>query len=524
MKVRQIILVFMILLFVLQGCYEDKGNYDYIFSNELKITLNPISRKGFLGEPYIYYPKIEFLDESDTTGFEYWWEYKGDLSGKGGGDTLCFGRELNFIPTMVGYLNMRLCAKELATGIVTMADLQIQVESPYAKGWMVLTEENGNSVLSFIRPGYEEIEDEKIRVYTPYKNIYSQLFPNDNLGQRPYRLKQLMNSQDCMVLLIQDNNPVYLNGSTYEKIMTMDKEFVEETYPEELVVKDVFYGTGQDMVLSETGMIYSRDYMGQGEYLPFFTCAFAGIPAQFGGKIINADKFIYTMPSTSQFFGLYDKGNARVLWAITGGTERGDIFASNMQVTSDVAYVDLNNLGSYELLYGGSYGAGSSGGGGSAMVIMILKDQNGNVKLQKQQVQIAWPYPESADITEVELREFSGEAYIDNTTKYYMLETRPYIFFATGNVLYWYDVDAGVTKDFYYFSDGDEVVEMSSNPQETELGVLLKSGTFMTLNIINEKLYSSEKLYELSNLGTGVSLMYKYPNYTDYLFRTIYTD
>ena len=83
---------------------------------------------------------------------------------------------------------------------------------------------------------------------------------------------------------------------------------------------------------------------------------------------------------------------------------------------------------------------------------------------------------------------------------------------------------AGITKDFYVLPQGVEVVKMDGNPQESELGVLLDNGTFIILNIENEMLYSSEKIYELNDLGIGIDLMYKYPNWIDYLFRNSYSD
>lgn len=521
MKIMRLIILFVMALFVLQGCYEDKGNYDYISFAKLKITLKPENRKAFLGEPYVYYPEIEFSDETDTTGFEFWWEFTGTLSG-GGYDTLCVGRELNFIPQQIGYLWAQLCVRELATGIITSAKVQLQVESPYAKGWLILTENAGKSCLSYVRPGYVFNEDEeKFREYKEYKDVYQKLYPNDKLGDNPYRLKQVMNSQSSMILVLQDNDPVYLDGSTYQKIMTMDKEFVGEKYPDNWNIKDFFYGTGQDMVLDKSGQIYSRNYMGQGEYDPFFSCAFANIPVQYDGQNLKIEKFIYTMPSNAYFFGLYDIETNRILWPITGGTDVGSILAANMNVNSGEPFVDLNNLGTYKLLFGGTYEAGTiSGANRGASLILLLGDQYNNIKLQEQLVSVPWPYPIAVDIMNVRLKDFSGARYITENTQYFMLETRPYLFFATNNKLYWYDVVSGVTKEFYTFSSGDEVVEMSSNPQESELGILLKSGTFIIMNIQNEKLYDCEKMYELSGLGTGISLMYKYPTYTSYSGRT----
>lgn len=521
MNIIQQTLLFMMTLFVLQSCYEDKGNYNYIASSKLNITLKPENKKAFLGEPYIYYPKIEFLEGTDTTKFEFWWEFTGTLS-EGGYDTLCIGRELNFIPQQIGYLWAQLCVRELTTGIITSAKVQLQIESPYAKGWLILTENSGKSSLSYVRPGYVFNEKgEKIREYKEYRDIYQKLYPNDNLGEKPYKLKQIMNSQASMILVLQDNNPLYLDGSTYQKIMTMNKEFVGENYPDRWNIKDFFYGTGQDMVLGKSGEVYSRNYMQQGEYQPFFSCAFANIPVQYEGKLLKIEQFIYTMPSQAYFFGLYDAENKRILWPITGGTEIGSILAANMNVESGKLFVDLNNLGIYKLLYGGAYEAGNiSGANRGATVILLLKDNDNNIKIQEQLVVVPWPYPIAVDVMNVHLKNFSGANYITTNTCYFMLETRPYLFFATNNKLYWYDIIAGITKEFYTFSSGDEIIEMSSNPQESELGILLKSGTFIIMNIQNEKLYASEKIYELSGLGTGISLMYKYPTYTSYNART----
>lgn len=512
-------LVFVI-LFALSSCYEDKGNYDYVESNDVTVTLRPTSAVGYLGERYVYYPEIEFSDETDTTNFEYWWEFTG-TSSEAGYDTICLGRELNFVPDVLGRYNTRLCVKELATGVITTAKLQLRIQSPYGKGWTILTEKEGRSSLSFVRPGYD-LEDK--RIYTPYVDVYAQLHPEDVLGQNPYRLKQVMNSEECMILLMQNNDPIYLDGGSLEKMMTMDKEFVGEAYPENLVIKDFFYGTGQDAVLSEDGSLYTRNYMQQGEYQPFFSCAFANVPVEFGGKRLDVESICYTMPSQAQFFGLHDAKEKRLLWAITGGSDQGAILGSNMISGADPTqeFIDLNNFGDYDLLFAGTLEENNQDGNGNASLVTLFKNDLG-IKMQQQKATLVWS-PTALDISEIELKNFSGENYISEDTKYLLLSTRPYLFFSTEGVIYWYDLIAGITKDFYVLPQGVEVVKMDGNPQESELGVLLDNGTFIILNIENEMLYSSEKIYELNDLGIGIDLMYKYPNWIDYLFRNSYSD
>lgn len=511
---KQMVFLLFVMLLGLQACYKDKGNYEYADSNSVSIVLNPTNKQAYLGEPYIYFPQIKFTNKSDTSNFEYWWESI-DL---GYEDTLCIGRELNFIPDRVGLINTRLCVRELATGVITMSDLQLRSESPYAKGWLILSENGGKTLLSYIRPGYENREDVTKRIYSTFLDIYNQLYPNEYLGNEPYCLKQVMNMSESAVLILQNNNSLYLDGSTYQKIMTMDKEFIGEVYPEGFIIKDFFYGASPDVLLGVSGEVYSRDYMGQGEYQPLFLEAFSNIPVQYQGKPLKADQLIYTMPSKAGFFGLHEIEENRILWILTNHNIRGNIVGSNMIVEDDQSYIDLNNLDDNELIYAGTCEAFNN----SATLLVLCKNGD-KVYSQKQGVSVSTLSSEYLDVKDVVLRNFEI-SNVSKSTKFYTLETRPYLFFAINNMLYWYDINSGIIKDFFSFQEGEEIVEMGSNPQESELGVLLKNGTFIILNIENEKLYKGEKVYELSVPGEGVSLMYKYPNYSSYMFRTIQPD
>ncbi|MDR2413901.1 MAG: hypothetical protein LBD64_02820, partial [Odoribacteraceae bacterium] len=112
---------------------------------------------------------------------------------------------------------------------------------------------------------------------------------------------------------------------------------------------------------------------------------------------------------------------------------------------------------------------------------------------------------------------FPNPGYIAANTTFFQLQTRAYLFFATGNNLYWYDHLAKTARLFYTFPAGTEVIKMAANPQESELGAVLSNGKFIILNIENDRLMTTDnKVYELDIPGKIVDMEYKYPNASTY--------
>lgn len=521
----KVFLFIMSYLFIAHACYEDKGNYDYITPYDVKPAtgyFRGYASTCYLGERYVFYPQLEYSNPSDTTRFKFWWEFTGTLSTQAY-DTLCIGRELNFVPTTPDYINMRLCILDTITNIISSHSLQIQCFSSIGKGWAILSEKNEQSSISLIRPEYKETTNPdgqkiKTRFYVPLIDVYATL-QNEPLGTGPLQIRQLLNSNGNILLVMQESGSVYLNGGNHEKEMLLEKEFAGGM-PSDFSIKDFFYGTSTDVISSTNGYLYTRTTREQAEFQPFYRSAFVNIPVEYQGEKIKATTLIPTVPTKAQFFGIYEASKKRILWMILERNKASMIAKTEpLEVGEDETIIDPSDLKDGELIYCGAYTNNTSSSDASSYFTGIFK-KGEDVIVETFCATTNWPDYEFVKISDVKSASFSGKKYISDKTKYYMLATRSYLFFAEKNVIYWYDLNSGITKDFYYFPTGSVVVDMSSNPQENELGVILENGVFATLNIANEKLYDGIKIWDVDGLGKCIDLEYRFGDYNKYVSRT----
>ncbi|MDR1274129.1 MAG: hypothetical protein LBK12_06225 [Odoribacteraceae bacterium] len=503
---------------LLQACYEDKGNYDYIPANEVIITMPAASVNANMGDTLYYTPAIAFANPADTTGFEYWWEYTGDGT-LDHHEVICEGRELRFMPRLVGQQYVQLCVKEPRTSTITTASMGIYGGSLYTKGWLILREENGESKLSFVRPDRLVPGDATSeRRYVPDVDLYGRLFPGESLGGGPVALRQAFSYLGTLSIfyVLQERDPACLNGVSYAKEILLAREFVGDA-PAGFSPRDYYQGNYSCMVLDAGGNAYHR-CPPSGPYTNFFVYSFANFPVEYQGRPLKIDRIVPSLAEKVYFYAVLDKENGRLLWVRAGNANNsGGMLPS--AITADGEYLDYNDTGDAEILHSAFYNEESSSG---VTYYLTLYTKNGNARVQRCRVTggsiistaIALP------VNEVQNAVFPAQPALSPATKYHQLKTRPYLFFSTGNRLYWYD-HTGTYRLFYTFPPGEEIVDMDANPQESELGVVSSGGKFVTLNIENEYLMGNDnKIYEITLPGRIVDLEYKFPNYNTYLNRT----
>jgi hypothetical protein len=508
--------------FCYQSCYEDKGHYDYLPVNKVTITLPSSAINANMGDTLYFTPVITFADPSDTTGFEYWWEFTGNWGTLDHHEVICEGRELRFVPQLVGSQTARFCVKESRSGTITSATLSIEGGSIYTKGWLILREEGGESKLTYVRPDRSVPGDvTSERVYVPYIDLYGQLFPGESLGSGPVVLRQAFSRLGVQNLLyvIQENESACFNGVSYVREIQLAREFIGGV-PTGFAPRDYYQGNYSNMVLDADGTAYYRcPYYGSNT--DFFTYSFANFPMEHQGRVLKIARIIPSIADIVFFFAVLDEENRRFLWVYAGNaTTGGSLLPADF--TADGPHLDYNDVDDAEILYTSFYNQAMSGFSGIAYNI-TLYTKSGNTYVQRcrgtggQQLSVVTSQP----LDDIQHATFSGQAYLSPDTKYYQLKTRTYLFFATGNQLYWYDHLAGTTRLFYTFPAGNEVIDMDSNPQESELGIVLTSGKFVTLNIENDRLMGNDnKIYEIDIPGRIVDLEYKFPNYSAYTSRT----
>jgi hypothetical protein len=507
-----------------QACYEDKGNYDYLPVNKVTITLSSAALNANMGDTLYYTPTITFADpNTNPDDFEYWWENRGNMGILTHYELICEGRELRFVPPIVGAQIVQFCVREKSSGVITSASMSVNGGSVYVRGWLILREEGGETKLTYVRPDRAVTGDmTSERVYTPYIDLYGQLFPDENLGNGPIAIRQAFSQRGIQTVfyIIQENESACFNGVSYAREIRLAQEFIGGA-PAGLAPRDYYQAHYSNMVLNADGKVYYRaPYYGSNTDL--FTYSFANFPMEYQGQQLKIDRIIPSIADRVFFFAVYDKENKRFLWVYAAtATTGGSMMLADFTAPGG-EYLDYNDVDDAEILYTAFYNQALVGATGSAYNI-TLYTRGGTTYVQRchgsggQNMSVITTQP----IDEVQHAAFSGQSYLSPDTKYYQLKTRTYLFFATGNQLYWYDHLAGTTQLFYTFPAGDEVIDMDSNPQESELGVVLSSGKFITLNIENDRLMNTDnKIYEIAIPGRIVDLEYKFPNFSTYTGRT----
>jgi hypothetical protein len=498
------------------GCYNDKGHYDYLPENTVVISF-PYIPPAVVGDTLRFSPRLTFRNPDDTTGFEYWWERvdNGTLANPNTAhhEIICEGRELVYLPKK-GQQILQFCAKELRSGVTFYSTITINGSSLYRKGWLILTENEGVSGLSFILadraiPGNTSSE----RKYVPYLDFWKNLFPDEELGRNPVALGQAYSGSDpitCLVYVLQGNNgSVCLDGFFFQKELLLSKEFLGGA-PDNLNPVAYIQGGNSSMLMNGDGTVYHR-VTENGGFDNFFTDQFPNFPVQHEREVLTIDRIIPGFLSEQPLYMLYDRTNHRFLWI---DSNVGILRSSHIE-SLPTGSLDYNHTGDAFIHYSALYNEGSY-----LVSNITLYEQQGEIYVQRCEARAAYSPPYTVTINGIQKNLFPEKNLVTSTTRYWQLKTRPYLFFATGNRLYWYDHLTGTVHLYYTLDAGDEVVKMGSNPQESELTVLSKSGKFIALDILNEHLMgTANKIYEVQIPGEKmVDMLYRYADYFSFRF------
>ena len=172
MKTINYILGCLMIITLLNACIDDKGNYDYSELKTVKITNVYSNWSVPLGEEYVIKPEIDYGD-ADSSEFAYTWvsEIQGEWS-----DTISHDKELHYAFKELGRYMTTFVVEHVPTGALTSTQIDLNTTSRYSTGWLILSEQNNKSVLSYIRV---EQSGESNVTYNLFENIYTTLRGDD---------------------------------------------------------------------------------------------------------------------------------------------------------------------------------------------------------------------------------------------------------------------------------------------------------------------------------------------------------
>ena len=163
---RTIHIIWILLLsFIFGGCYEDKGSYDYKEMNEPAVSGLEGSYPVGLGDELDIRPDITFK-LNDSSNIKYEWNI--------GGKVLSTEKYL-YIPRYSGEIGTIYCSFNIideTENVNYMNTFNLRVSPTYSVGWLLLSEKDGNSSISYIRPTETEKDGKKEYTFEEFPDAY----------------------------------------------------------------------------------------------------------------------------------------------------------------------------------------------------------------------------------------------------------------------------------------------------------------------------------------------------------------
>ncbi|MFR7824204.1 MAG: PKD-like family lipoprotein [Odoribacter splanchnicus] len=204
---NKICLLYWLLAF-LSPVLRRQSNNDYRFVNTIGGTFRRLLSRAALGDTVRYKPVLHFASgNGDELDLAYEWTF----AGKTIGDEL----NLEWIVDTVATGQVILRVTDRANGLVYSNQKSLRIDSPYkSKGWMILSEKNGQSSLGFVREMITAYEMDDLGIYCVFDN---QTFPDvyeetngEVLGSGPVRISRAFSrTAPGSLLILQGSSGLY---------------------------------------------------------------------------------------------------------------------------------------------------------------------------------------------------------------------------------------------------------------------------------------------------------------------------
>ena len=514
MRSKNIIYTLAVLILSFIGCYDDKGNYDYADLNEIRIEEFNYISSPTLGDTIRIVPKFTY-SKGDNSNVElsYEWTFAGKVIGN--------ERNLEWIIDTMTKAYCILRVTDHKYNVQYMQTTQLNITTPYVNnGWYILTEKNGYSSLSYIR----EIQDDETNIY--HNRIYENLYKTVNkeeMGSGPLKLHEHFGRRttppaQLLVLQSGGQGDIDVNSTTFEKDINLKQAFIGGNYPVDFRPVNAMFMQWVDLLQNHDGKIYSR--VKQTNEL-IHSGFFIQTPMKIEEHEIYGE-LIHSRIGDTQYCLVHEKGTSqapqnRFLVVFDVKNTFQDVYAmGKVEVLPDPndgwpkQYIPANNLGNHTLIHCGYIFQGNT----SCQYFLVLKDNITNKYYQEQFI-LKRDYS-STGLT----YEFPGTAYAElpqqasdgTPLKYedcviYNLpyKSKPFVMIAQGKDLFIYNLnnpENGV-KPYYHFEDSEIACMNAENYNSNRLGIVLKNGRVIILEVNGLNLEKEKLLWEMPK-GTSL--------------------
>lgn len=316
------------LLTLLAACYRDKGNYDYNVPEEPIVTNLDTVYSVFVGDSLIIKPTVKY---SNPSNLRFDWkiaipELLSDISFKGPEVRTVYGLGAN-------RYQGKLTITDSSNGMKYFHAFVVSGKTSFSQGTTVLSLDNGETKLSFIKPDG-----------TVQADIYEAANLGAKLGGKPKQLIGLRHASimpyhttSYWVFTEEGEKGVQINSNTMKKVKNLAGNFFT---PPATLAPGVFTATQME---SMNGVINGKLYVGTTQTWnqnPLYNMF--GLPAEGDYNLFDQAVFNSIMP----YFLGYDKVKKQVVAFTNFGTPA--YIGTGYQVVGDT--FDLRKVG-LDLLY-----------------------------------------------------------------------------------------------------------------------------------------------------------------------------
>ena len=546
------------------GCLHDDNNYNYEKLNQLQggnTNFGNIKSGGdtysvLQGEELTLAPTFKFTIDSVSPDVSYKWYVNDELQTSETGPTFVFKSD------KCGTYEVTFAVMDNKSGLTFAISTTVNVRSIYQRGWCVLSDEGGRSVLHFIQPTtmtYETVDEDGkpvMRDSLVYHAVLKDVVPD--LGTNPVGLMNNIGDMDYQgefgievydELVVMQDRWAELNGNTLEREVWTDQEFGDDL-PADFSPKEAAMNSTTKAVLDKNGLIYWMNKADISDFHAGFYTAVGLNNNQKFSRLFQATKWntYYTnvilalREEDNSFVGIYDGASA----------PRGTIVSENNQYMCGTVYDISDDEGKFKAIdkevvdaLPAAYEAWSDITMATAGWLALLRDRT--------------------NPTNYELRYFllDADKYSVECTEYYeypgiimadyrdmaVFNNRHYAVLADGNQLYYfqylYDPNSGVDGSAVMMPLGEPLpspvkalhgFDLRGNPTTYygQLGVALEDGSVYIFSVVEQldgdgvcqgvsrkQVFPDENTpSEDRNFGNVVDILYKLGRGLDYMFFT----
>ena len=525
MKKITVYILLLLLLSSICSCLDDKNNYDYTPINELKGTISNIEKNYSVGidEDLVITPTFEFTIDKTDPDVSYEWRLDGELLN-------VKAPSYTFNSHKIGLFELTFSVIDNKTGVKYSASTDILVRSPYQRGWVVLSDVDGKSTLSFIKIKTlygvsetvniwgEKVVRDSIAYHSVEKYLVKDLGTNpkgvfEHLGY-PSTFGQVETVYDELVVM--QDRWVELNGNTLEREVYTEDEFYGDLPVGGFKPVEAAMSYSAKFIRDENGYIYMHTKPVAND---FHFGAYMSIP------LWNYTKFSALYPvqkfkdrNMDAVLALREEDNSLVIIRNGGGVKNSSndptFYDNTVKDTGEIVEFEGEDAKNFQNMRDESIvtmKTASVNVNGDMMQAWVALMKGNDMSYQLRYFRMKNKKWDIYDYYENDLTSLKNKEYTDMA----VFEQKQYVVIAMGNELWYCQYVKGVASAPKLIHTFDKkVIALSSNDiylypkygvYNGQLGVALEDGSFFIYGV-------EEKDKQESGLVNDVKIKQLYPN------------